>query len=152
MEKRKHRIKAAFTVEAAMLMAVILPVLMAILIAAFDLHDQALLQGTVSEALSMGGNLVMYEEERAALPGLIGSLIQNGTIRAENLTSSVSASPEHVSASCSGAIDYPAFLKPFTASGSRTISAAGERIILHPPSLIWKVRGIKRVVSALKTS
>ncbi len=152
MNKGKHLKRAAFTVEAAMLMTVILPVLMVILTASFDLHDRALLQGAVSEALSMGGNLVLYEEDRAALPGLIGSLVQDGTIRAENLSNTVSADPDHVSASCSGTIDYPPFLEPFTASGSRTISATGERTIIHPATLIWKVRGIKRVVSALKTS
>ena len=152
MKRRTHLISAAFTVEAAMLMAVILPVLMAILTASFDLHDRALFQGAVSEALSMGGNLVLYEEERAALPGLIGSLMQDGTIRAEDLSAGVSADPDYVSASCSGTIDYPFFLEPFAPSGSRTISASGERTILHPASLIWKVRGIRRVVSALNTS
>ena len=135
-----------------MLMDVILPVLMAILISSFDLHDKAVMQGAVSEALGMGGNLILYEEERSALPGLIMKLTENGVIRAQDLSCEVTADPDKVRASVSGQIDYPAFLEPLLASGNRQVSASDERTIWHPPSLIWKVRGIRRVISALATS
>ena len=152
MRNHDKRIRAAFTVEAAMLMAVILPVLMAVLITAMDLHDKALMRCAVSEAVGMGGNLVLYEQERAALPALIGKLTGDGVIKAQDLSCSVSADTEKVSASVSGQIEYPAFLEPFTASGTRMISASDDRTIWHPPSLIWKVRGAKRIISALATS
>ena len=150
-KQRSGYLQAAFTVEASMLMILILPLLMLIMVLAMDLHDQAVLQGAVSEAVSMGGNLVLYKEERKALSEKIQETADRGTIWAGDISGNVSIDTKHVSASLEGTIDYPGFVQPLREAGPKTITASGERTIIHPPSLIWKVRGVKRVVSALGT-
>ena len=143
---------AVFTVEAAMLMVLILPLLMMLMVLSMDMHDRAVLQGAVSEAAGMGGNLVLYKEEREALSEKINELARKGTIWASDVSGNVSISSKKVSASFEGEISYPGYVQPFLNAGTKTISASGERTILSPPSLIRKVRGVKRVVSALSTS
>ena len=144
--------RAVFTVEASMLMILILPLLMMIMVLSMDMHDRAMLQGAVSEAVSMGGNLVLYKEERQALPERIEELARKGTILASDVSGNVSITSKKVSASLEGEISYPGYVQPFLNAGTRTISASGERTVISPPSLIRKVRGVKRVISALATS
>ena len=149
---RNGRLKAAFTVEASMLMILILPLLMLIIVFSMDMHDRAVLQGAVSEALSMGGNLVLYKEERKELSEKIQEIADRGTIWTGDISGGVSIDTRHVSASFEGTFDYPGYVQPLWAAGAKTITASGERTIIHPPSLIRKVRGVKRIVSALGTS
>lgn len=51
--KRRQYLKAQFTVEAALLMVIILPVLIGVLHAGFDLHDKVYLNGVNLERTSM---------------------------------------------------------------------------------------------------
>ena len=60
--KKRSCAQASFTVEAALLMTVILPVLIALLITGFYLHDRAFLQGVTTELCAMQSNLRMYED------------------------------------------------------------------------------------------
>ena len=55
--KRKRMAKGSFTVEAALLMTVLLPVIVSLIYTAFFLHDRTLLQGAACEVAAMGSNL-----------------------------------------------------------------------------------------------
>ena len=139
----KQWLKAYFTVEASLLMGVILPVLFALLIAGFYVHDRACMQGAVCELCAMSSNLQVYYGEREGLldtraSGLSGSVSLWARSRSYSASISEDAGEAYLAGSfpvSPGGADR--FLGRQTA-----VEISWYRRIYHPADLIRKVRGV----------
>lgn len=139
----KKRLRASFTIETTLLMSVILPVLIALLMAGFYVHDRAKLQGAACELAARGCCLVLDEDRSSQLGKTANALSGGGTMWARSVRAQVSADEEAVSASAQGSFPFPGFTEALLSQGSETVTGSCDRKICHSAKLIRKVRGLK---------
>ena len=143
MKIRFHkRLRASFTIETTLLMSVILPVLIALLMAGFYVHDRAKLQGAACELAARGCCLVLNEDRSSQL-GKSANALSDGTMWARGIHAQASADEETVTASAQGSFPFPGFTEAFLRQGSETVTGSCDRKICHSAKLIRKVRGMK---------
>ena len=140
---RGSRLKASFTLEAALLMTFILPFLTAFLIFSFYLHDAALFQGTACETAAMGCNLQFYPGGEGFFEDPEGQKIRSRILWSGHVQAGGSASEDAFTGTCSGSFAIPGFTAEFLTGGSCQISRSWNRKKYRPASLIRRVRGLE---------
>ena len=144
-EKKGGRLGASFTVEASLLMGIILFVLVSLIYEGFYLHDSAAAQAAVCELAAAASNHWPEKDGEAALMRLRGDLEKNGWTAAEARSLSLSAGRDAVSASFTGSVRVPG-AAPFLGEGDLSITKSRSRSILKPADLIRRGRGIKALL------
>lgn len=148
--RRRFRLPASFTVEAALLMTVILPVLLAILYYGFYLHDKGGLNGAAQQVCaqadlnnwkSSGNNKLSKMAQK--LKGLTGA--------SKNVSSSVSALSTQVSVSYRASLSLPGLLRPLFGKSRLDTGASAKRTLLYPADVIRKIRGLEYMSSLLNS-
>lgn len=132
-----------------MLMGVILPVLTALLMAGFYVHDRAKLQGAACELAARGSCLSPDADCMAQLGKTAQVLSGGGTMWARGVSAQASADEDRVSASAQGLFSFPGFTDALLKQGSEVCGGSWERTICHPAQLIRKVRGIKALAGKI---
>lgn len=145
--RRKHKesatlLKGSFTVEMTLLMSIILPILIALLISGFYVHDRAKLQAVSCELAARGSCLVLEKNANAKLSKTAG-VLKKGSMWTRNVQASVSCSEDEVFAMAQGTFPFPGYSAAFLGSNNSLCTGEWERKIYHPASLIRKVRGIE---------
>ena len=97
-----RHLKAQFTVEAAFLMVIILPVLICILFAGFYLHDRTYLNGACLETASTVVNMKNAGKEESKAEQAFREKLRTGTMWLNNTSGSVSIEEESAAAHASG--------------------------------------------------
>ena len=142
---------AGFTVEAALLMVVILPVLLAILYYGFYLHDKGVLNGAAQQ-ITAQADLNSWKKSGNIRLGKQAKVLESYTGASKNVSSSVSASQEKASVQYKASMSLPGFLLNLFGKGSLDTGASASRTILCPADLIRKIRGLEYVSSLLNGS
>ena len=137
-----------FTIEATLLMMIILPVMTGLIIAGFFVHDRARFQAAACETAARGSCLVI-DRQQNAIVGRAASALRSGSMWAGNAYSSASASEDNVSASFGGDFHFPGFSSQYLPGNGLTCNGNWERTIYHPAKLIRKVRGVKALIDLI---
>lgn len=135
--------KASFTVEASLLMAIILPVLIAILLAGFYLHDSASLETAVTELCAMGSNLRGYGERSSDLEDVKNRRLSHSLLWTRQAAGTVSSGEEDVSARLSGTFPVPGLVGKLMGSAQIQVTKTWSRRLYRPAEMIWKIRAVK---------
>ena len=139
----KRKAEASFTVEASLLMAVILPVLVAVLLTGFYLHDRAYLQGITTELCGMGSNLRIYDDRESRMTRIRDRRLSHSLLWAGEAAGSVNCGEETVSADAGAGFPIPGITGHLMGDAKADLKAQWSRRLLRPTDLIWQIRGAK---------
>ena len=106
----KTRLSAVFTVEAALLMALILPVLLSLIYLGFLDHDRGVLQGAACEAAALADNSAPDKARADKLRTLTEEIGKDAVLVSRSLESSFSLSKDFVQVSYTGSMKVPGLL------------------------------------------
>lgn len=140
---------AGFTVEAALLMTVILPVLLSVLYYGFYLHDRGVLNGAAQQ-ITAQADLNSWKKAGNNRLGKQAKVLEKYTGPSKDVSSSVSASQENASARYKASMPLPGLLPDLFGKSSLDTGASASRTILYPADLIRKIRGLEYVSALLK--
>ena len=137
------RASAVFTVEAAMLMAVILPVLLSLIYLGFLDHDRGVLQASSCEVAALADNSVPDRERSGRLKTYADQLGKSAVISSKDLSSSCSVNKDFVQVSYTGSIHVPGILPRLFGADALSSGRSFSRKLYHPADSIRKIRGLK---------
>lgn len=144
------RSSASFTLEAALLMGAILPVLLALCYLCLYDHDCGVLQGAACEMAAAADNSVPDSGRGKELKTKASSLASDAVLSTRGLKTSFSLSEDQVSVSYSGTISLPGFILQLFDRNTLTVSGSCSRSLLHPSSVIRKIKGLRYLDESLK--
>ena len=148
MTKRGFRLQASFTVEAAMLMCVILPVLLALLYLGMFLHDKGVLNGAAQEVAATA-DLNRFRNGGNARLARKADQLADRTGASGKAKSSVQVTDHEVSASYSASMKLPGLLPKLFGKGTLDTGADVTRILPDAADTIRKIRGLEYVSAML---
>ena len=148
-QKGKKGVPARFTVEASLLMLLIIPLLIALIIAGFYIHDRAYLQGVSCEMIAEGSNLQQYKNRDSLLKKQAAQRVTHTLVWSRSVQSNISCSEDSVSCICSGSFPVPGLAARLLDAQTLYLSQNAERRLLHPADLIWKIRSAKFVLEQI---
>ena len=138
--------QGSFTIEAVLVMSVIIASLTASLICAFYLHDRAVLRSRVCETAAMGGVQACFADSLPFSAAEAASNVQNLMIRAGSSSVVYERSEDRIFACGSGEFVFPSYTADLIGEGTRSLNETWERTLYHPADLIRQVRAWKRVM------
>ena len=148
MRKSGFRAQASFTVEAAMLMCVILPVLLALLYLGLFLHDKGVLNGAAQEVAATA-DLNRFRNGGNARLARKADQLADRTGASGKAKSSVQVTDHEVSASYSASMKLPGLLPKLFGKGTLDTGADVTRILPDAADTIRKIRGLEYVSAML---
>ncbi len=151
-EKNKKTIvlQGSFTVEAALLMMILLPVLVSVIYLSFFVHDRAVLQGISCEIGAMGSNLGQEKKAEAILKEKQRELLKNRLLGTRNIRNSLSVSKTQVAVTFSGSYPFPGLIMELIGGKRLSIKRSWSRELYYPAKRIRKIRGLNELVDTLK--
>ena len=148
MRRSGFRAQASFTVEAAMLMCVILPVLLALLYLGMFLHDKGVLNGAAQEVAATA-DLNRFRNGGNARLARKADQLADRTGASGKAKSSVQVTDHEVSASYSASMKLPGLLPKLFGKGILDTGADVTRILPDAADTIRKIRGLEYVSAML---
>lgn len=138
--------RGSYTVEAALVVSIVLFVLSGCLFAAFYIHDRAVLQGSVCEMAATGSNVSVQSGRQQAVNAVRSKMTDRRLLGSRNRTGAAFADDKTVQASWNAVYSVPGFVTKYFAGSRLNISQSWKTKILDPADLIWKIRGIGELV------
>ena len=145
----KTRLAAVFTVEAALLMALILPVLLSLIYLGFLDHDRGVLQGAACEAASLADNSAPDKARADKLRTLTEEIGKDAILVSRSLESSFSLSKDFVQVSYTGSMKVPGLLPRLFGRETLPTGRTFSRKLFSPTPAIRKIRGMRYLSSRL---
>ena len=146
--RRNLHLDGSFTVELSLLMGLILPVLVAVLLTGFYLHDQGCLQGAACEVALMGGNLQLYEDRAGLMSGRCGKRAQE-VVWSRDTAGTGSAGKDEAAASFQGNFRIPGMTAALLNGGMAATGASWKHAIYHPADIIRTAKGAKYLLDEI---
>ena len=152
MKKEKVRLslRGEFTAEAALLMSVIFPVLVALLLAGFYIHDRTMMQGAACEIAAMGSNLRFYDGSTGTLQKTENALASQGGLWTEGIKGNCRVSEEASAAEFTGLFPVPGITAGLLLRNKASMQTSWSRKLYRHTDMIRIVRGIKYVVDLVE--
>lgn len=142
MKIKKRYWRGSYTVEAALVVSIILFVLSALLVCTFYIHDRAVLQASTCEIAAAGSNFALSQDRQQAVNDAKASLTNSRLLGSRDRSGNASVSNKTVTASWSAVYPVPGFAMRYLASGSLKIQRSWKMQIFSPSEMIWKIKGI----------
>lgn len=143
----ESRWKASYTVEAAILMAIILTVMAALLFAAFYLHDRAVLQAGSCEIAVTGSNTVTTKEQQNVISELKKLITKDRLLGSRNITNQIDAEDTAVKVVWQGSFPIPGFTANYFWQGKLDIDVSWNSKKAQPANTIRKIRGVRKLIN-----
>lgn len=137
--------KGSFTLEAALLMTIILPVLTAIIYMGFYVSDSGTAQGIVCELAAAGGDLSEEQDVQSNLENRKKMLITSRFLGMECGKASVNRETNRVSAEIAGDFYIPGLAARFFCGNHLKIQKKWSRELYRPAEMIRRIRGIQEL-------
>ena len=141
--------RGSFTIEAALLMTLILPVLLALIYLGLFLHDKGVLNGAAQETAACA-DLSRWKEHGNDHLDRRAKKLSDRTGPSRQVTASVTASQSRVEVSYSGRMSLPGLLPQLFGRSVLDTGASAERVFPDPADLIRRIRGLEYVSAMLK--
>ena len=136
--------KGSYTIEASLLMGIILSVLVAII---FYLHDRSFIQGAAHES-ACAYSLHADSDKKDA--GIAKRLISGRLLGSKNVTATISDGKKNVSVYYKGTFPIPKMAADFWGSRKLSMESKVMLTIERPPALIQKIRGAAKIVDRVR--
>lgn len=138
--------KGSYTVEASIVMAIVILVLAALIFAAFYMHDRAVLQGISCEIASAGRNAATQSERQKAMAALKNGFSSDRLLGSRQVSGQAEAGKKKVSSVWKGNFYFPGFVMKYFAGGHYTIHVSWNSEVVQPADTIRKIRGVRKLV------
>ena len=142
---------ASFTVEAALLMTIMLPVLLAIIYYGLYLHDKGVLNGAAQQICAQA-DLNSWKSSGNNRLNKQAKNLKKRTGPSKKVSASVNVSKTQASVHCSASMSLPGLLPSLFGKSRLDTGASAKRTILYPADVIRKIRGLEYVSALLKGS
>ncbi len=146
----KGKAAALMTLEAALLMSLILPLLAGIMVSGFYLHDRAYLQAVCTELSFLGSDLMLYSDREAQLDRTEEKRTSNALMWARTAECDHTAGDIEADAGARAGFHVPGLIAEVFPVRMPEISVSWKRNIYHPAELIWTVRSVKYTLDLLQ--
>ncbi len=143
-------INGSFTVEASLIMTLLLPVLLSILYLGFCDHDKGILMGSACEITATADNMQWKSSPGKGLDKKASLLAKNHVLCTRDLKTHVSVSEDSVQVSYTGSVSLPGILPHFFGKERVNTDQKRERRLLHPSDTIRKIRGLEYMTDRLQ--
>lgn len=140
-------VPASFTVEAALLAGIILPLLLTLMISGFYLHDLGYMQGTACEIRALGRSMQVYENRDAFMAETLARRLKKSLLWSKKERAGCSATQTRSAADLSASFRIPGFVSPWMGEGSLRLTAGGESAICRPADAIRKLKGVQTLIN-----
>lgn len=144
--KIQEKQKGSYTVEAALLMGLILPVLVGIIYMGFFLHDRSFTQAAAHEAAVYAS--LHADDKKADAESAAGRLIKGRLLGTADMSGSSSADEKSVQISYHGNFKVPGMVMQFWAK--QEVVSKVNLTIERPSRRIRKIRGLVKAVRAVR--
>lgn len=141
--KANQTAPAVFTVEATLLMTIILPVLLAMIYLGYLDHDRGVLQASASETAALADNSAPDPNRSSKLKMHASSLGKDAVLVTKDLKASFSLNKNFVQVSYSGSMKVPGLLLQLFGSENLSSGRSCSRKLFHPTDTIRKIRGLE---------
>lgn len=135
----KKRIKGSFTVEAALLMAILIPLLTTLIYMGYYLHDRVWLQNA---ALETAVKLSIKEDS--------ASTDWNGMLWKEQIQKSATKQKNAVTVEVCGEFQMPGLAARFLTDGRLSLNYSVKKPVLHPKKEIQKWRNLEIIKGGME--
>lgn len=136
--------KGSYTIEAALLMGVILSVLVAVIYIGFWYHDKSFLQSAAYEVTCVAG--LQAENDSWNMSEAAGKLVKMRMLGTRNLQISCSKEEKKASVILQGNFQLPGMITAFFGKDRLTIRESCQMNVEKPSRKIQKVRGALKIV------
>lgn len=138
--------KGSYTVEAALLMGMILPVLVGIIYMGFFLHDRSFTQAAAHEAAVYAS--LHADDKKMDVESAANGLIKDRLLGTVDVSGSSSANEKSVQISYHGNFKVPGMVMQFWTK--QEVSSGVTLTIERPSRRIRKIRGLVKAVDAIR--
>lgn len=143
-------IKGSLTVEASMLMSIIIPVLMSIIYLGFYLHNDAILKSAAYETAVYASLFQDDEEKMKQIGEEQQKRVKQRLIGAKHFSSQIQAGKKQVSVSYEGQMMIPGFVMRILADNCLNISGSVKMPLQDPGAVIVRVNSLKKLIKGAK--
>ncbi|MDO5344736.1 MAG: pilus assembly protein [Lachnospiraceae bacterium] len=147
---KSSMVKASFTVEAAMIMTVLLPVLAAVIYMVFYVHDAAVIQGAACETAAMGGNLLLEENRESVLQEKGNALVTERLLGTKAGSAVLSVGKDQISVHYKGSFKIPGLIAGLVTGNELSVEKTWNKKIFHPAEEIRKIRGLEYMINTIR--
>ena len=138
------KLKGSYTIEASLLMGIILPVLAGLIYIGFWYHDKSFLQSAAYEAACAAS--LKEDEESFRIGEVAMELTKGRMLGTGNLQVQSKDGEEKASVSYYGNFRIPGMIAAFFSSGNLEMKETCSLSVERPSRKIQKIRGIVKIV------
>lgn len=142
------KVKGSYTIEASLLMGILLPVLVSIIYMGFFLHDRGFLQGAACEAASYAS--LHTDDDGADIPAAAQLLVSGRTLGVRGAVAKTDIGDRQASISYEGNFLAPGMTRSFFGMGTITVRAQASLTLERPSRRIQKIRGVVKVMDSVR--
>lgn len=143
----KEKWNGSYTVEASIVMAMVILVLAALMFASFYMHDRAVLQGISCETASAGSNAATRSGRQEAAEDVKGRFSSERLLGSRQVSGKIEVGEKTVNSVWKGNFYFPGFVMKYFAGGCYTICVSWNSEAIQPVDTIRKIRGVRKLVS-----
>ncbi|MGN0355009.1 MAG: TadE family protein [Muricoprocola sp.] len=140
--------KGSYTVELALLMGIILPVLVSIIYIGFYCHDQGFLQGAAHEAACAAS--LRVDDMESNMSGVTEKLVKCRMLGTRNVAGTVSEDKKTAKISYQGSFYIPGMTRIFFGSSQIPMEANVTMTLERPSKRIQKIRSMVKVIKKVR--
>lgn len=140
--------KGSYTVEASLLMGIILAVLVGIIYMGFFLHDKAFMQAAAHEAASWA--CLHTDEAEKDSSSVLNTLVEGRLLGTEGVSVSASGNKKTVNVTCKGSFQMPGLLQNLFVKKGVVISSEVSLMAEAPSRRIQKIRGLMKIADTVR--
>lgn len=142
--------KASFTVEAAMIMTVLLPVLAAFIYMVFYVHDMAVIQGAACETAVMGSNLALEEDRESVLEEKVNAFVTGRLLGTKADSRELSVGRDQITVHYQGSFAVPGLIAGLVSGNKLSVEKSWSKKLYHPAEEIRKLRGLEYMIDTIR--
>lgn len=146
--KKTNLYCGSYTVEASLLMGILLPLLASILYMGFYLHDRSFLQGAAHEAAAYAS--LRADDESADTAQAAQKLVSGRMLGTRGVSAKTSADQKKVQIHYQGNFQTPGMIAAFWGSGASVVSARAALTLERPSKRIQTIRGVAKVFNSIR--
>lgn len=145
-----RRLPAVFTVEASLLMAILLPCLLSLIYLGYLDHDRGVLTASACECAARSDRELEEDKAEDDLKRTAQELGRASVLATEDPKVSFSRNKDTVQVSYTGSLKVPAFVRRLFGQDRLSCSRSFSRKLFHPTSVIRRIRGLQDLCSLLQ--
>ena len=138
---KKKYLKGSYTVEASIVITMVMFVLATLIICTFFIHDGATLQAVVCEAASAGSNFATEAERKEEAQEVVDGVNASRFLGSRNLDGSAALGSREATVLWNAQYPIPGFVANYLTGGKLNVRKTWTCKILNPANTIRKIKG-----------